>query len=207
MFCPSCGIEEKQATQFCRACGTDLQGVRRALDTTDQITASAASARAEIGRAFAAKIREAQTGNDLKTIAERVLPQIEEFLETPAEKRLRRLRIGTLMSLIGLGTTIAFIVVAAIMNAGGLLVLTGLSIVIFFIGLAIFINGLFLSVPKKSVLDKLSEAENQRARDILTGEIDAKTNELVLPEARQTFVSVTEDSTRHLKEKPPAARR
>ncbi|MEQ1924192.1 MAG: hypothetical protein ABL952_16960, partial [Pyrinomonadaceae bacterium] len=23
MFCPECGIEERQSNQFCRACGTD----------------------------------------------------------------------------------------------------------------------------------------------------------------------------------------
>lgn len=206
MFCPGCGIEEKQANQFCRACGTDLQNVRRALDTSDPLTSSTASARAEIGRAFAAKIREAQTGKDLKTIAHRVLPEIEEFLESPAERRLRRLRTGTLMTLIGLGATIGFIVVAAIINAGGLLVLTGFGIVSFFIGLAYLINGLFLSGAKKSNSDEF-ETENHYARDVKTGEIDAKTNELILPEARQTYVSVTEDSTRHLKEKQSALRK
>ena len=25
MYCPSCGSEERQLSQFCRACGTDLR--------------------------------------------------------------------------------------------------------------------------------------------------------------------------------------
>src|SRR5437764_1387601 len=28
MYCPSCGSEERQASQYCRACGTDLRPVR-----------------------------------------------------------------------------------------------------------------------------------------------------------------------------------
>ena len=53
MFCPSCGSEERQASQFCRACGTDLRAVHMGLERPDSITASAESAREEIGRAVA----------------------------------------------------------------------------------------------------------------------------------------------------------
>src|SRR2546425_6524742 len=50
MFCPSCGSEERQASQYCRACGTDLRPVRVSIERPDSITASAVSAREEIGR-------------------------------------------------------------------------------------------------------------------------------------------------------------
>ena len=53
MFCPECGIEERTANQFCRACGVDLRRVRVAVESPDSITASAVSARDEIGRAVA----------------------------------------------------------------------------------------------------------------------------------------------------------
>lgn len=58
MFCPSCGSEERQVSQFCRACGTDLRAVRATLEKPDAITASAVSARDEIRRAIADRIRE-----------------------------------------------------------------------------------------------------------------------------------------------------
>ncbi len=74
MFCPSCGLEERQLNQFCRACGADLRNVRFALEKPDNITASAVSAREEIGRAVAAKIRETNSANELKKVAENVLP-------------------------------------------------------------------------------------------------------------------------------------
>src|SRR6266850_787202 len=98
MFCPSCGSEERQATQFCRACGTDLRRVRVSLEQPDSITAIAVSAREEIGRAVAEKIREVEDSRDLKRVAEDVLPQIEKFLESYEEKRLRRVRAGVIVA-------------------------------------------------------------------------------------------------------------
>lgn len=93
MFCPSCGSNE-QTSQFCRACGTDLRTVRTSLERPDSITASAVSAREDIGRAVAEKIRQVEDAHELKKVAEDVLPQIEKFLESPDEKRLRRMREG-----------------------------------------------------------------------------------------------------------------
>src|SRR6267142_1730259 len=57
MFCPSCGSEERQASQFCRACGTDLRVVRVSLETPDSITASAVSADAYRGRSILDRFR------------------------------------------------------------------------------------------------------------------------------------------------------
>ncbi|HJZ80862.1 MAG TPA: zinc ribbon domain-containing protein, partial [Pyrinomonadaceae bacterium] len=107
MFCPSCGSEERQASQYCRACGTDLRGVRIGLERPDSITQSAISAREEVGRAVADKIREMEDVRYLHQFARKVLPQVEKFLESPEEKRLRRLRSGTVMSLIGFMTGFA----------------------------------------------------------------------------------------------------
>lgn len=191
MFCPGCGLAERNSNQYCRACGTDLRPVRYALEKPDNITASAVSARDEIGRAIADKIREAQSGRDLALFAEDVLPQIEKFLESPAEKRLRRIRTGTLISLIGLGEAIAFLLLGILVDAG-MLPIAGFGLVTFFIGLSFIINGLIFTVPKKQLPDNSSDAESQR-------ELDAETNELVLPESTQIFSSVTEETTRHLK--------
>ena len=58
MYCPSCGSEERQPSQFCRACGTDLRVVRTSLERPDSITASAVSAREQIGLAVADQIRQ-----------------------------------------------------------------------------------------------------------------------------------------------------
>lgn len=200
MFCPGCGIEERQSNQFCRACGTDLRRVRVAVENPDNITASAISAREEIGRAVAFKIRETQSAYELKKVAEDVLPEIEKFLESPEEKRLRRVRTGTIISSVGFGAAIALSLVGVLIKDEGLFMLAGMGVVTFFIGLSFVINGLLLTVPKKALSDKSSDAQHQR-------ELDANTNELVLPESNQVFSSVTEQTTQHLKEKQLVPRR
>ena len=201
MFCPSCGLEEKQSNQFCRACGSNLNAVRRMLERPDSITASAASARDEIGRAIAFKIREAKSLDELATVAEDVLPEIEKFLESPEEKRLRRVRSGTTVASAGLGAALMFLLLLA--NGSNTLFMIGAGLITFFIGLGIIINGLLFTVPKKILSDKSSDARSQR-------EIDAaenSTNELALPEPNNSvFSSVTEHTTRTLKEKQPVPR-
>jgi hypothetical protein len=74
-----------------------------------------------------------------------------------------------------------------------------LGLVCFFIGLSFIINALLFTIPKKSLSDKSEEADTQR-------DLDANTNELVLPESRSVFSSVTEHTTQHLKEKQPLRR-
>src|SRR5712692_134424 len=134
MFCPSCGSEERQATQFCRACGTDLRVVRVSLERPDSITASAVSAREDIGRAVAAKIREVEDAHELKRVAEDVLPQIEKFLESYEEKRLRRVRAGVIVAASGLGAGILGLIMSAVLHgpdAESALILIGLGAIAF----------------------------------------------------------------------------
>jgi hypothetical protein len=191
----------KTVESILRVCGSNLNAVRTALERPDGITQSAILARDEIGRAIAFKIREAKSPGELATVAEDVLPEIEKFLESPAEKRLRRVRRGTTVASIGLGATVAFVVVASIVDLG-LLILAGLGLVTLFIGLSLVINGLLFTVPKKTLSDKSSDARSQRELDAA----ETSTNELVLPEPNGVFSSVTEHTTRHLKEKQSAPR-
>lgn len=201
MYCPECGIEERNENQFCRACGTDLRHIRTAVGSPDSITASAVSARDEIGRAIAARIRETRTADELATVTEEVLPEIEKFLESPEEKRLRRIRAGTILSSIGIGTAIGISLVSMAMRESDVIFLAALGVVTFFIGLGFILNGVFLTVPKKSVSDRSPDADSQRELD----------NAYVQPElpqpAAQSFVSsVTDHTTQHLKEKEPVSR-
>src|SRR5881628_4030527 len=140
MFCPSCGSEERQASQYCRACGTDLRPVRVSLERPDSITASAVSAREEIGRAVADKIRDVEDARDLKRVAEDVLPQIEKFLESPEEKRFRRVRAGVVTAASGLGAVILGLVMSASLRDADIeaaVFIFGLGTVAFAIGLGL----------------------------------------------------------------------
>lgn len=199
MFCPGCGLEERHANQFCRACGTDLRLVRTALEKPDNITESAVSAREEIGRAVAAKIRATHSIKELADVAEDFFPEIEKFLESPQEKRMRRTRNGTIVAGVGLGTIIGFVLASFVMSEKDAFFFVGLGVITFFIGLSIIVNGLLFTVPKKTLSDKSSDAVSQR-------ELDGETNDLVLPESNSVFSSVTEETTRQLKEKQPVSR-
>jgi hypothetical protein len=205
MFCPGCGLEDKQSNQYCRACGTDLKPVRYALEKPDSVTASAASARDEIGRAIAAKIRESTSPAELAVVAEDVLPEVEKFLESPEEKRMRRMRTGMLLSSIGFGTALGVALITAFIAVKDfefLFLISLAGVVTFFIGLGFILNGVFLTVPRKVLDDHSTDADRQRALDLEP----APTNDLVLPEASSEFASVTEQTTRHLKEKAPVKR-
>ena len=202
MFCAECGIEERQSNQFCRACGTDLRRVRVAVESPDTITASAVSARDEIGRAFAAKIRETRSAEELAVVAEDVLPEIEKFLESPEEKRRRRMRLGMLLSSIGLGAAVGISLVSLVMADSDVIFLASLGVVTFFLGLGFILNGIFLTVPKKVLPDRSSDADSQRQLDGL----QADTDQQKLPEPASLFSSVTENTTQHLTEKQPAPR-
>jgi len=106
--------------------------VRLAVEAPDSITASAVSARDEIGRAIAAKIRETKSAKELAKVTEEVLPEIEKFLESPEERRLRRMRVGMLLSSIGLGAAIGISLVSMVMKDEDVIFLAALGLVTFF---------------------------------------------------------------------------
>lgn len=204
MFCPSCGSEERQLSQFCRACGTDLRAVRAGLERPDVITNSAATAREEIGRAIAAQIRELKTGKDLEHVAEDVLPKIEEFLESPEEKRLRRMRKGVITTAIGLGAMLMFLLIAVVIRKEELLIPCGVAAVVFLIGLGMIINGKLLTVQKKQVSDRTLEAAAQSELDELPGGATAERKEL--QPSSNPPVSIIEHTTHRLSNEPAGAR-
>lgn len=211
MFCPGCGSEERQATQFCRACGTDLRAVRVILERPDSITASAVTAREEIGRAIAHKIRELETARDLEHVAEDVLPQIEKFLESHEEKRLRRIREGVVTAAGGLGTLILGLVLASVIygSVGQSLTIgaAGLGLLMFLVGLGYVLNGMRFTRPK-GLADHSSEAETQNLLDAGYVAPQLEPNDQAPPTFRSQTTSnlsktsgssITEHTTHHLK--------
>ncbi len=206
MYCPTCGSEERQRSQYCRACGTDLRVVRVSLEKPDSITESAITAREQIGRAVAERIREVESTQDLKRVAEDVLPQIEKFLESPAEKRLRRARAGMITAASGMGAIALFLMMSTIHDVGAaVLPGVGLGILALIIGLGLVINGLLLTVPKKRLAASGSESldsnllDNPAGRPASIGS-NKPTNELDLANESPAIPgSVTEHTTHRLK--------
>ena len=202
MYCPSCGSEERQLSQYCRACGTDLRVVRTSLERPDSITASAVSAREQIGLAVADQIRQLRKGKDLEHVAEDVLPSIEKFLESPEERRLRRLRAGVVTASIGFA--VSLVTLFAAIDKGDIFIMMP-GLIVLMIGLGIVINGLLFTVPGKKLPGETADALAQEALDSVQRRLryeppvaGSLTNELG-PGAPSQLASITEHTTHHLK--------
>ena len=196
MYCPSCGSDERQPSQYCRACGVDLRGVRLTLERPDSITASAISARQQISLAIAERIRQVQTGKDLEHIAEDVLPQIEKFLESPEERRLRRIRAGLMTAAIGLGTSLGAFFLA--LNDPNFLVFLFPTITVFAIGIGLMINGLWFTLPRKQLPEPELNNLPFEPLEMPPRQITQDMSPSYRPVANS---SVTEHTTHHLHEK------
>lgn len=159
MFCPTCGFEERQLSQYCRGCGMDLRVVRTGIERSGPIPDAAASARAEIGYAIADRIKELKTGRELHRLTEWVLPKVERFLESPEEKRLRRMRAGVITSSIGLSVIAMFMILALASGKEEFLLPAAAGVLAFIIGLGILINGKMLSTPREKSIERLDEQE------------------------------------------------
>ena len=213
MYCPSCGSEERQKSQFCRACGTDLRIVRNSLENPDAVTQSAISAREHIGLAVADKIRQMNTAKELERVAEDVLPHFEKFLESPEEKRLRRVRAGIITAAIGLGASIIGLILA--MDRSAIIPYITPALITFLVGIGVIVNGLVFTLPRKSLPGDGYDALSQQVLDSnanvnrtpyeapVAANLPAPnlTNELAPAPRAQS--SVTEHTTHHLKTSKP----
>jgi hypothetical protein len=146
---------------------------------------------------MADKIAEMESSHDLKQVAEDVLPQIEKFLESPEERRLRRVRAGVIVAAVGLGATVVTLIMA--LNKGDVLPFASLGFITFLVGLGLIINGLAFTLPRKEG-PSLSRDPDPQLLSQQTG-----TSPISIPTllSRPTSTpSVTEHTTQHLGNKP-----
>ena len=179
-----------------------MRGVRLSLERPDSITASAVSAREQISQAMAEKIRQMEP-DDLKRVAEDVLPQIEKFLESPEEKRLRRVRAGVVTAATGIGAALLIFLLSV--GAHDLIPFISLGVITFLIGLGMIINGLAFTIPRKALLDRTAEAKAQKELEMRNGSYTSPTAAPLAAQSQTTNdlmgsrPSVTEHTTHQLK--------
>ncbi len=113
--------------------------------------------------AVADKIRQMSSAKDLEKVAEDVLPHFEKFLESPEEKRLRRIRAGIITAAIGLGATIVLLLMAV--DKTDLFPFITPALITFLVGIGVIVNGLVFTVPRKTLPGDAYDALSQRVLD------------------------------------------
>ena len=197
MFCPNCGFEEEGRIKFCRKCGIELNTLRVALERPD-VLSGARAAREEIAREVAARIAELKGSRDFTRMVEHVLPQVEKFLETPEEKRLRHLRDGMITACTGIGIIILSITLLIVTHtpAAGLIPAAAGALVLM-VGLGLMLAGAFFTVPRKSSPRLLASPRPETgARRLDTDPAGLQSNPVGVPP------SVTEETTDLLGNRP-----
>ena len=143
--------------------------------------------------------------DDLKRVAEDVLPQMEKFLESPEEKRLRRVRAGVIVAASGVGAALLILLMS--MQAHDFFQFIPLGLIVFLIGLGMIINGLAFTIPKKGMLDRRAEAKEQRELEMKVGSYSNPDAASLAAQGQTTkdlmsaHPSVTEHTTHQLKTK------
>jgi hypothetical protein len=186
MLCPRCASNQSDDIKFCKFCGANLQAVREALDAPDS------------GKNvdwMAEMFRSGQIAEMRKLEMERRLGI------TPEVKRYNEIKGGVIVSCVGIGVSIflyfMMLGVAAHAPAHDQEILTHVwiaGVIPFMVGLALIINGLFVSKKMVEVMER--EQKGTKSLDdspASRGLRAAETSEFI-----PANMSVTDQTTRHL---------
>jgi hypothetical protein len=194
MFCPRCGSTQDDQLSFCKSCGANLSAVRQVVDTRD------------VGKKFDwSNTWVAEMFMSGEEAARRQVEIERRQGLTPEVKRYNEIKAGVITSFAGVGVTILLfalmtgIVVGGNVSAAAAEILSRIwvvGLIPIFVGVALIINGLFVSKKMVEFLRRNSqtdaslgpvEADPQLLRS-------ADTNEFI-----PSNFSVTEGTTKHLR--------
>src|SRR5215831_2936422 len=143
MFCPRCGSTQSEELRFCKACGANLQAVRQAVDTreTDE--------KFDWSKTWVAEMfMSAEEAKRRKAEMER------RRGITPAVRRYQEIKAGVITSSVGVSIA-AFLLVfmdglirSGKVSSGAAEIISNLwivGVIPLFVGIALIINGYFVS--------------------------------------------------------------
>jgi hypothetical protein len=193
MFCPQCGNKQSDELKFCKLCGANLYAVRQVVATRE------ADEKFDWSRTWVAEM--------FMSEAERKRRQEEIERQrgvTPEIKRYNEIKAGVIVSSVGVGLMLFLYVIGMAIFRGSqnpsedaeiIRSIWVAGFIPFMIGIALIINGLFVS--KKIV--ELHNRERRREPEALPQTEEqpalkpADTSEFINP-----GFSVTEETTKHL---------
>ena len=190
MFCPQCGANQTEDLKFCKICGVNLHAVRQIVETK------------EAGKKFdwsETWVAEMFLSGDAHKRRKLELERARGL--TPEVKRYNEIKAGVITGSIGLALMLVLAILMQGVIMGGKVpddtaeILSRIwiaGVIPLFVGIALIINGVFVS-------KKIVEAANREALPAR----DPNAN-LLYPQNTTEFVpknlSVTEETTRHLRE-------
>ncbi|HEV7905927.1 MAG TPA: hypothetical protein VGO96_18955, partial [Pyrinomonadaceae bacterium] len=196
MFCPQCGANQSEELKFCNLCGANLQAVRQAVATRETM---ATGEKFDWSKTWVAEMFLSETERKRR----------EQELEsqsgiTPEVKRYNEIKAGVITACAGIGGAIFlyFLMQGIIMSGQNpphgepiLSVIWVAGVIPFLVGIALIINGLFVS--KKIV--EVTRREMQRTTP--QGALGVNTmprslNSADTSEISPASFSVTEDTTK-----------
>jgi hypothetical protein len=198
MFCPKCGSTQNDDLKFCKACGSNLGVVREALSTGQ------APSKFDWSNTWVAEMFQSSEQAIRK---EKELERLKGI--TPEVKRRNEIKAGVIVSSVGLGVMVFLyflmqgIILAGDIKPGDEFILSRIwiaGLIPFLIGIALIINGAFISKMFAGNENRVAETERQTTQ--LRGVGDntylppADTNDLF-----PAGFSVTDETTQHLVER------
>ncbi len=191
MFCPRCGLTQDADLKFCKSCGANLYAVRQVVDTR------ATANKTEMSKPWFAEmaINDAESKRRKEELDHRrgIAPQITRYNEIKA---------GVITSSGGLGISIfLYFLMQGIILSGSvspeaaeiLSRLWTVGVIPFLIGLALLINGVFVSRKLADVVRQASHSSSSFPETTPLELRSADTSEFI-----PSGVSVTEGTTKHL---------
>jgi hypothetical protein len=201
MFCPQCGNKQSDDLKFCKLCGANLYAVRQVVATRE------ADEKFDWSRTWVAEM--------FMSEAER--KRRNEELErlrgvTPEIKRYNEIKGGVITSFIGIGIMVFLWVIGmAIFRSGQnppgdaeiIRSIWVAGFIPFMIGLALIVNGLFVS---KKIVELQKRAQENLPDALPQGSEQPTLKSADTSEFIPTGFSVTEGTTKHLTLKDESSR-
>ncbi|HMF57277.1 MAG TPA: hypothetical protein VK619_13120 [Pyrinomonadaceae bacterium] len=193
MFCPQCGSTQNDELKFCKACGANLHAVRQAIavrDTGEKFDWS----KTWVAEMFLSESERKRREGEIE----------RERGITPEIKRYNEIKAGVITSFIGIGVMIfLYVLMQGIILSGqnpasDIPILSRIWVagtIPFFIGLALIINGLFVSERLVKVIKQHEQTgQNIFDRDRENPALKSADTAEFIP----SNFSVTEGTTKHL---------
>jgi len=191
MFCPQCGSTQNDELKFCKSCGVNLDAVRQAAAMRDP------REKFDWSRTWVAEMFLSESER------KRRKEQIErERGITPTMKRYTEIKAGVITSSVGVGVMIVLyflmqgIILSGQSSPSDAAILSRLwvaGVIPFFVGLALIINGVFVSKRQVEIARQEAQTEVLRSAGEKPALRPADTAEFIPP-----GFGVTEDTTKHL---------